>query len=322
MFTHKDIENKSIFVINGREHQHLHIKSGFMHLEDTEKGTTITKFPFPKILFLIVIGHTTITTALIEKCNKYKIPLLVMKPNFRSVYYFGNFADANFLLRKRQHTQPKFRMDIAHKLVRNKLSNQINLLKKTRRKDQLTITAISTIEQAIIHCDEKSMLRELMALEGRSAKTYFAAYFSDFNWKGRAPRVKRDAYNACLDIGYTFLFNFMENMCRLFGFDLYVGVYHQLWFKRKSLVCDLIEPFRCIVDHHFRKAFNYGTFKVSDFEITNKAYRLKIGLHAKYTQEFYTAIINYKLDMFKYVQAYYRAFMGEKSIELYPVFEY
>lgn len=245
-----------------------------------------------------------------------------MKPNFRSVYYFGNFADANFLLRKRQHAQPKLRLDIAHHIVQNKFSNQLTLLRKTRKKDQLTSTAIAALEKAKSDCFKKNMLRELMALEGRCAKTYFAAYFSDFDWKGREPRVKRDAYNACLDIGYTFLFNFMENMCRLFGFDLYVGVYHQLWFKRKSLVCDLMEPFRCIVDHQFRKAFNYGTFKTSDFEVTNKAYRLKIGLHTKYTQEFYTAIINHKLDIFKYVQAYYRAFMGEKPIDSYPVFEY
>ena len=35
--------------------------------------------------------------------------ITVMKPNFRSVYYFGNFADGNFLLRKKQHSQPQVR---------------------------------------------------------------------------------------------------------------------------------------------------------------------------------------------------------------------
>lgn len=320
MFTHKDIENKTIFVINGKEHQQLRVKSGFLFMEDTETQKAITKFPFPKILFLIVIGHTSITTALIERCNKYKVPIVVMKPNFRSVYYFGNFADGNYLLRRRQHLQPACRLDIAHKLVQNKFMNHLRLLEKTRKKDDLSTQANSFINDAILLCNTKEKLRELMALEGRVAKIYFSAYFQEFGWKGRKPRVKLDPLNACLDIGYTFLFNFIENMCRLFGFDLYVGIYHQLWFNRKSLVCDLVEPFRCIIDHHFRKAVNYGTFKSSDFIKKNNAYYLKYGLHSKYTQEFYSAIIKYKTPIFKYIQTYYRAFMGNKPIEAYPMF--
>ena len=322
MFTHKDIENKSIFVINGKDHQHLHVKSGFLHLLDTTENKTVTKFPFPKILFLIVIGHTSITTALIEKCNKYKVPIVVMKPNFRSVYYFGNFADANFLLRKRQHLQPKCRMDIACQLASNKLINQLCLLDKTRKKDEQTVAARDAVKDAIETCGEKKDVRELMALEGRVAKLYFKAYFAAFDWKGRKPRVKIDPYNACLDIGYTFLFNFIENMCRLFGFDLYVGVYHQLWFKRKSLVCDLMEPFRCIIDHTMRKAFNYGTFQTKDFGKRNNSYYLKYGKNSKYTKEFYTAIIAHKMEIFQYIQGYYRAFMSEKPVEMYPEFIY
>ncbi len=322
MFTHKDIENKSIFVINGKDCQHLHVKSGFLHLLDTDNNKTVTKFPFPKILFLIVIGHMSITTSLIEKCNKYKVPIVVMKPNFRSVYYFGNFADANYVLRKHQHLQPACRLDLGCHFVKNKFINQLCLLEKTRKKDELTVSAQNDIMQAIESCHKKGELRDLMALEGRIAKRFFKAYFDTFDWKGRKPRIKIDPYNACLDIGYTFMFNFVENMCRLFGFDLYVGVYHQLWFKRKSLVCDLMEPFRCIIDHTMRKSFNYGTFKTKDFEKRNNAYYLKYGMNSKYTKEFYTAIISHKMDVFKYIQGYYRAFMGEKSIDAYPNFIY
>ena len=88
------------------------------------------------------------------------------------------------------------------------------------------------------------------------AKTYFSAYYQNQNWKGRHPRMKSDVLNVTLDIGYSILFNFMESFIRMFGFDLYVGVYHRLWFKRKSLVCDLMEPFRCIIDHATLLAFN------------------------------------------------------------------
>lgn len=61
----------------------------------------------------------------------------------------------------------------------------------------------------------------------------------------------------------------------MYGFDLYVGVYHRLWFKRKSLVCDLMEPFRCLIDHTVLLAFNRRQFVEQDFEIIKGEYRLK-----------------------------------------------
>ena len=45
------------------------------------------------------------------------------------------------------------------------------------------------------------------------------------------------------------------------------GVYHRLWFKRKSLICDLMEPFRCIVDRTIRTAINRKQFSEKDFAI-------------------------------------------------------
>lgn len=320
MFTLKDIENKTIFVINGKEHQHLHVKSGFMHLLDKETGKTITKFPFPKILFLIVIGHTSITTSLIEKCNKYKIPMVVMKPNFRPVFYYGNFAEANYLLREKQYSQPNTRIDIARHIVENKLMNQRALLKITLKNNEQFLKASQSIVEAVNSCSKISTMKSLMALEGRIAKQFFKAYFAKYDWLGRKPRIKIDPLNCCLDIGYTFLFNFIENMCRLFGFDLYKGVYHQLWFKRKSLVCDLIEPFRCIVEHRIYINFRNGKFSNSDFIEINKSYYIEHGKKTKYTEELYDAIIPYKMDIFKYVQKYYRCFMADKEIDEFPVF--
>ena len=51
-----------------------------------------------------------------------------------------------------------------------------------------------------------------------------------------------------MDIGYTYLFNFIDALLRLYGFDTYLGFYHKEFYQRKSLVCDVVEPFRCIID--------------------------------------------------------------------------
>src|SRR5690606_4808724 len=228
----------------------------------------------PKILSLMIVGHTTVTTALIEHCNKHGIPMVVMKPNFRPVFYYGNMAEANFLLRKKQFESNKGILPIARILIRNKMMNQLALLHKTKEKNQILLKAKTVIQNGIDQVDFVKDYRELMGIEGKVAKMFFQAYFEFAGWQQRQPRVKQDTINATLDIGYTMLFNYIECMTRLFGFDPYMGVYHQLWFRRKSLVCDLMEPFRCIIEHQIRKSLKNGAFKASNFEKRKNAYYL------------------------------------------------
>ena len=270
----------------------------------------------------MIVGHTTITTALIEHCNKHGIPIVVMKPNFRPVFYYGNMAEANFLLRKKQFEENKGILPIAKVLIKNKINNQLQLLVKTREKSNLVEKAKYSINNSFSSIDTITDYRELMGIEGKSAKLFFQAYFEFADWQQRLPRVKQDTLNATLDIGYTMLFNYVECMTRLFGFDPYMGVYHQLWFRRKSLVCDLMEPFRCIIEHQIRKSLKYGTFKPSDFEKKKNAYYLKPEFRKMYVKVFFEAIINYKSEIYKYVQQYYRCFMGRKSVTIYPNFNY
>lgn len=159
-----------------------------------------------------------------------------------------------------------------------------------------------------------------MGVEGLASKVFFAAYFQDYNCQARRPRTKCDALNASLDIGYTILFNYIECFLRIFGFDLYVGVFHRMWFKRKSLVCDIMEPFRCIIDRTIRTAYNRNLFSEKDFSIRKGEYVLKHEKAQVYYKVFFDALILYKTDIFKYVQQYYRCFMQRKSVTQYPTF--
>lgn len=99
MFTHKDIEMRTIFVVNCIEHDRsLRVNSGELMLEEIEgdKKKTLTKFPFQKLLALFIIGHITVTTPLIDKCKKHGVALVVMKPNLRPVFFWANSAEANY----------------------------------------------------------------------------------------------------------------------------------------------------------------------------------------------------------------------------------
>jgi len=324
MFTNKDLTYRTIFVINCIQERSLRVSNGELlleeHVENSDKTKTLTKLPFQKILALFVIGHIRITTPLIEKCRKFGVALVVMKPSLRPVFFWADAAEANFLLRKRQYELKKEDISIAKIIVENKLRNQQKALADTRRKDERTEQSRTTLQGCIDTLHDITDYNTLLGLEGMAAKAFFTAFYQDFDWHQRRPRTKCDVWNATLDIGYTILFNYIECFLRMFGFDLYVGVYHRMWFKRKSLVCDIMEPFRPIIDKTVRTAWNRKQFSEKDFQVIKGEYRLCYERNADYYKVFFDALIPYKAETFKYVQSYYRCFMGRKSVKQYPIF--
>lgn len=325
MFTHKDLEYRTIFVINCIHERSLRVSNGELLLEEqvenSDKMKTLTKLPFQKILALFIIGHIRITTPLIEKCQKFGVALVVMKPSFRPVFYWSNSAEANYLLHQRQYEHKKENISIARVIVENKIRNQMKALSDTRKKDDLTIQSRESLQSCLNTLPDVTDYESLMGVEGIAAKAFFKAYYQEHNWHQRRPRTKCDALNTSLDIGYTMLFNYIECFLRMFGFDLYVGVYHCLWFKRKSLVCDIMEPFRPIIDKAVRTAWNRKQFSEKDYMVHKGEYRLKYEKNGDYCQVFFNALIPYKSEVFKYIQCYYRCFMGRKSVTQYPIFQ-
>lgn len=198
---------------------------------------------------------------------------------------------------------------IAQKIIINKIQNQISLLQKIRKKteeEKLGILNMKTLGEKILYCQNKE---SLLGYEGNAAKIFFSLYFSQMNWHGRKPRTKYDISNTLLDRGYTTLFNVVESLLRIYGFDIYCGVYHQFFYQRKSLVCDLVEPFRCIIDQALRKAYNLGQIDLKDFVIYGHQYDLPYKNGGKYSRIFLEAIMENKEEIFLYIQKYYRTFI-------------
>lgn len=324
MFTPKDIEYRTVFVINCIRNRDLRVSNGELLLEEQNEDNngmkTLTKLPFQKILALFIIGHIRITTPLIEKCQKYGVALVVMKPSFRPVYFWANFAEANFLLHQRQYEFAKDDISIAKIIVSNKINNQLKALYDTRKKDDITIRSQKELSKCLSAIPQITDYNTLLGTEGIAAKYYFTALYQGHEWHQRQPRTKCDVLNSTLDIGYTILFNYIECFLRMFGFDLYVGIYHRMWFKRKSLVCDIMEPFRPIIDKAIRSAWNRKQISNSDFQLQKGEYCLKHEKNGDYCHLFFDALIPYKTDIFKYIQSYYRCFMGKKSTTHYPTF--
>ena len=206
-----------------------------------------------RLLAIFVIGHISITTCLIEKAKKFGFVIILMTSGFRPYQVIGAMAEANVELRKNQYLYCDF--DCAKKLIANKISNQRNLLMSIRNKSESQLQAIQNIDNYVNNLLSANSIRQIMGIEGSVARIYFKSFFDNVNWNGRFPRVKTDMINALLDIGYTLLFNFIDALLSIFGFDRYCGFCHTQFYMRKSLTCDIVEPFRCIIDKQIKKIY-------------------------------------------------------------------
>lgn len=271
-----------------------------------------------RLFALFVIGEISMTSVLLKNSVKYGFPVILMNRGMRVVARINCAAEGNTLLRKKQYALGEGSLEIAKELIRQKITNQTALIKKLRRLSADNVETVSYLKS--IDVDDALDVYGLMGLEGCASRAFFSSYFSPLGWKRREPRCKRDIYNVLLDIGYTFLFQFVEAMLSLHGFDLYCGVLHRFFYQRKSLVCDMVEPFRCIIDHRIRKAHGLGQIDENDFFIDNGMFVLAWKAHNKYARLFLKDILAHKEDIFKYCQQYYRWFMRERPIKEFPRF--
>lgn len=225
------------------------------------------------------------------------------------------------MLHKKQYFYDK--NDIAKRLIYNKILNQRSALQKIRNKTPDVMEGIGYLDEYLLRLENESFEgSSLLAIEGNAAKIYFARVFNRIKWKGRKPRIKFDYVNSLLDIGYTILFNFIDAILQVFGFDTYQGVLHTNFYMRKSLVCDLMEPFRVIIDWKVRKGIQLGQFKESDFIKVGEQWQLEYKKSSQYSGILMEELLDYKEEIFLFIRAYYRAFMKEKDITEYPIYEY
>ena len=319
MLSLPDLKEKQVVFVHAKPHQKLQFSNDNLVLRNTETKQVENRVSCHKIFAMFLIGDMSLTSVLLRKSSQYGFTVILMTRNFRTYGVIGAQTEGNYLLRKKQYIYAN-NFAISKHIVKNKVNNQIGLLKKIRAKKEIETDAIETLERYKNQVDSCEDGNSLLGLEGYCSKVFFQSYFNDLAWKARRPRTKCDIINVLLDIGYTYVFHFIESHLRLYGFDLYMGVYHKAFYERKSLVCDLVEPFRCLVDHKIRKAYALKQIDEEDFFQRNKQYNLKYKKSEKYTRLFAQSIMQHKEEIFKYSQSYYRAFIREKEIEAFPVF--
>lgn len=289
-------------------------------IKDKDKKTKFQATCY-RIFLIFVVGDTTITTGLLSRAKKFGFSLCLMNRNMKMYQLISARMEGNTVLRKRQYEYQG--MEIGRHITLNKIMNQRKALMSFRNKNGLIMDAIASLDEHIEKLQTaEADINKIMGIEGSAARTYFPQMFDNVKWCGRKARIKCDYVNASLDIGYTILFNIIDALLNVYGFDEYYGVLHRCFYMRKSLVCDLMEPLRPIVDYFTRKAINLKQIKEEDYTVYNKRYILDWKKSPEYTQIYLKAILEYKEDIFIYIQGYYRAVMKQKPVEEYPMILY
>lgn len=317
MITAPDFKKKQIVFVLFNEGEKLAFSNDNLVVKDAN-GKTKFQCTCYRLFIVFAIGHTSITSALIQKAQKFGFYIALMTSGFRLYSIIGAGKDGNTLLHRKQYQYDG--LEIAKVITANKMANQVYALKLIRNRSDYTDEAITSIKGYISKVPDTATLNELMAYEGLASKLYFRNYFNNIPWSGRQPRIKRDYVNSTLDIGYTLLFAFVDALLSSYGFDTYCGVMHRQFYMRKSLVCDIVEPFRPLIDHEIKKAINLRQIKENDFLEMNGQYRLKWAESSRYVKILMTPILENKDNIFAYIQSYYRAFMKGLPPEQYPTF--
>ncbi len=315
MLTLPDFKEKQVLFIQTEYGKENKVKIYNDNIIFTKDGDIINRLSCWKVFSVFIIGNISITSELIRKGLKCGVSFFLLRNNFEPYASINSKAEANYLLREKQYLiDNRSLFEISKKIVANKILNQFILL-KSKKMDKL-IDIVST-EKSIKKAQNIASLR---GIEGNFAKDFFKIYFKETNWYKRIPQAKPDIHNFLLDMGYTMLFNFIDPLLNLFGFDTYKGYYHQLFFKRKSLTCDIIEPFRSIIDREVLKIFTLNRINKNDFYYKNNKILIKnYNIGQKYAKIFLEKIMDYKVEIYNYVLNFYKFIMDNKKNNM-PLF--
>lgn len=312
-----DFSKKQILVYCPAKGDKISYKNDNMIIKDGD-GNTKYQISCYRIFMLMVIGDCSFTTGIIRRARKFGFSICFMTYSFRFYAKLNAGLEGNFILHQKQYGYEG--IEIAQILVRNKIANQKRALERIRNKTEYIKEGIRYLKEYESFLYENKLLdkAELMGIEGNASKVYFPRIFDSLPWKSRKPRIKFDFLNSLLDIGYTLLFNFIDALLQIYDFDVYKGVFHTNFYMRKSLVCDLMEPFRPIIDERVRKGYRLSQFKKEDFVEIKGQWQLEYKKNAEYVGIFMGDILETKEVIFKYIREYYRAFMKGKDYMCYP----
>lgn len=200
---------------------------------------------------------------------------------------------------KKISKQTKWNKDKISKLwqliIKNKIMNQMILLKKIHSKNS---------DLLIKYIDEVTE-NDKTNREAHASKVYFNSLFTK-----KFVRNADDEINAKLNYGYAILLSNFNKEIVANGYLTQIGINHKSEYNKFNLACDLMEPFRVVIDNfvYYTKEKPFNTeYKLNlvnlfnnKFKYGNKNYSLKdiISFYTKNTLQYLEENNEYKEFIF------------------------
>ncbi len=185
--------------------------------------------------------------------------------------------------------------DLWGKIVKNKIMNQALLLNKIKSDNySLVLSYVDEVQNG----DKTNR-------EGHAAKVYFNSLFGKTFVRNAGGDI-----NSALNYGYAILLSTINKEIVNNGYLTQLGIHHKNEFNEFNLSCDLMEPFRVIIDNfvYYNKDRKFdSTYKLdivnilnNKFKYNNKNYVLKdiLTLYVKNTLDCLEKSLDYKEFIF------------------------
>ena len=140
--------------------------------------------------------------------------------------------------------------------------------------------------------------------EGHAAKVYFNALFGkDFS------RTEECPINAALNYGYSIILSLFTREVVSNGYITQVGLFHDNMFNQFNLACDLMEPFRPVIDRfvvemnpvQFEKEEKHQMITILNKEVFIDGRREMLGKAVKiYTRSIFDALNDQDISLIKF----------------------
>ena len=321
MISLPDFKEKQILFVNTEWGKPSHLRFYNDNIVFEKERKIVDRVSVHKAFAVFICGDLSLTTNFLKQAKEHGVSIFFLKNNFEMYGGLATTAEGHYLLRMKQYgLSEKEQLEMAKMIVLNKLTNQ-NSLMQERSDKEVCFKNQAVFEEYVKKVKNVKNQEELLGLEGNFSRQYFSCIFNDFKWRRRAPRTKEDIINFLMDMGYTFLFNFVDSLLRLHGFDTYKGFYHKLFFQRRSLACDVMEPFRFLIDKKIIKYLNLKQIDEKDFNIVNGSYQLPFDKNSKYASLFLSCLMEQKEPIFDFVHSFYRHTMDDKN-NPFPVYNF
>ena len=212
----------------------LDLRLGYMVVRDSSETVRIH---ISEISVLLIENTAcSITTALLSELVKQKIKVIFcdekQNPSSELVPYYG-CHDCSLKLRNQIEWLDFNKQAVWTSIIAQKIKMQSEVLENFGLQES---NLLYKYLQELEFYDETNR-------EGHAAKVYFGALFG----KGFS-RSDEVPINAMLNYGYTILLSCFNREIVACGYTTRLGLFHNNMFNNFNLGCDLMEPFRPIVD--------------------------------------------------------------------------